>query len=132
MISRGVIRSRNGVVGTVTKLGAGSARNRGSIPHRCQIFISCPKRPYPVVDLPQPPGTGGFFLAIKRPGSVSDHSPHPVLSLGMSGAVSPVSYMSSWRAWGYLYLYFTFPLSLISTSTNVLAMAAQQMLTFTL
>jgi hypothetical protein len=128
MINHSVIRSWHIVlvVDTVTKLWAGRTRNRGSIYHRCQIFISCPKRPDPVVDLPHPPGTGGFFLAIKWPGSESDHSPHLVMSLRMSRGVPPVSYLSSCRAWEYLDLYFTFPLSLMSTSTAVLAMAAQK------
>lgn len=65
MIDPGLGRSGHSVVGTVTKLRAGPTRNRGSIHHRCQIFISCPKRPDPVVYLTQPPGTGGFFLARK-------------------------------------------------------------------
>jgi len=100
MISPGLGRSRHNVVGTVTKLRAGCTRNRGSIPHRCQVFIACPKCPDPVVDLTQPPNTGDFFLAIKWPRSESGHSLHPLLSLRMSGDTSPLPYMSSWRAGG--------------------------------
>jgi hypothetical protein len=100
MISPGLIRSQHSVVGTETKLRAGRTRNRGSIPRRCQVFIFCPERPDPVVDLTQLLGTGAFFLAIKWPGSESDHSPHPLVNLRMSGAVSPLPCMSWWRAGG--------------------------------
>lgn len=76
MISPGLGRKRHSVVGAATKLRAGR-RSRGSIPHRGQVFISCPKRPDPVVDLTQPPGTGGFFLAISDRGvSLATHPIH--------------------------------------------------------
>jgi hypothetical protein len=77
MISPGLGRSRHSVVGTVTELRAGRTRNRGSIPHRCHVFISCPKRPDPVVDLTQPPGTGGFSWRYSDRGvSLTTHPIH--------------------------------------------------------
>jgi hypothetical protein len=117
--------NRDSSVAIVARVWAGRPRNPGLIHERSKMFISSPNHPNRLLASPSfLIGGDRWSFPRKQSGRGVKLTTHCYLNAGinyLSGDITTVPLMPSWRAQGHLYLYFCAWFSLLAISYKLKA-----------